>query len=532
MQPGRSRSIDAAVAAALAVLAALVYRKILRLWWMYDDAFLVNMLRPASLGDIWRDRALYAKLGRPIFNPLLLLSFKLDLQCFGAEPHALYVHQLVAFALLPALLYVLFRLWSPRLAAALAAVVFTISGPSLQVVPQLMLRHYIEGAVLATGSVILFVLAVRRQSWPLALGSAVLYLCATAAKEVYGPFLLVLLVMPEGSWRLRMRLAVPHAVAAAAFALWRGLVIGWSVAQFGFVVPARERPRVISTILPRAVGEFAGSGSAAGWALLVVVLLCAVIVVVRLRDARLTALAAIVALIAPLVPVGAEMNPRWAFAPWLVACVAVAFLPRALPRGGTIAAAVALVVALVAYRVEWSPAYRLFLRMSDEARVFSVLGSADILRDPATPPASLQELARLTGGAGRAFYDDLPLCNGTQQYRRLFEYDPATRRVRESSDANLRRSCASIRKAPLELQLHFERDGAFYWTAGPYRDGTWAFILWDGFIGYEVPRVAGFRGPGLDHFNLRVRYTSPAGWKTYSPMLHADSDKGPLVYHQ
>ncbi|HEV2722080.1 MAG TPA: hypothetical protein VG323_18815 [Thermoanaerobaculia bacterium] len=520
------------MAAALAALAALVYRKILRLWWMYDDAFLVNMLKPASLGDVWHDRALYAKLGRPIFNPLLMLSETLDLQRFGAEPHAFYVHQLVAFALLPPLLYLLLRLWAPRAAAAITAVVFTISGPSLQVVPQLMLRHYVEGAVLATASMILFVLAVRRQSWPLALGSAILYFCATSAKEVYGPFLLILLVMPEGSWRLRARLAIPHAIAAVAFAIWRGQVIGWSVAQFGFVVPSRERPRVISTILPRAVREFAGSGSAAGWALLVAVLLCAAIVIVRLRDARLTALAAIVALVAPLVPVGAEMNPRWAFAPWLVACMAIAFLPRALPQGGTVAALLVLVVALVAYRVEWSPAYRLFLRMSDEARVFSHLGGGDILRDPATPPASLQELARLTGGNGRAFYDDLPLCNGTQQYRRLFEYDSKNRQVHESSDANLRRSCASIRQMPLELQLHFERNGAFYWTAGPYRDGKWAFILWDGFIGYEVPREAGFRSPGLDHFNLRVRYTSPAGWKTYSPMLHADSDKPPLVFRQ
>jgi hypothetical protein len=35
----KSKFVDAAVVAALAALAVLLYRKILRLWWMYDDAF-------------------------------------------------------------------------------------------------------------------------------------------------------------------------------------------------------------------------------------------------------------------------------------------------------------------------------------------------------------------------------------------------------------------------------------------------------------------------------------------------------------
>src|SRR5256885_16872768 len=162
MHGGESKLLDAAVAAALAALAVLLYRKILRLWWMYDDAFLVTMLRPASIADAFHDRALYAKLGRPIFNPLLMLSLKLDLRQFGLDTQALYVHQLVAFALLPALLYLLFRLWSGRVVSALAVAIFTIGGPTPPVVPQLMLRHYIEGAGFATAARILFPVAARR----------------------------------------------------------------------------------------------------------------------------------------------------------------------------------------------------------------------------------------------------------------------------------------------------------------------------------------------------------------------------------
>src|ERR1700682_4644321 len=127
-----SRAIDALIALSLSLAAVLLYRKIFRLWWMYDDPFLINILRGVPLHATLYDPALYAKLGRPIFNPLLMLSWALALRWFGVDPPALYIHQLVSFALLPALLYLLFRLWSPRLLAAAAAGVFPLRGPTLE----------------------------------------------------------------------------------------------------------------------------------------------------------------------------------------------------------------------------------------------------------------------------------------------------------------------------------------------------------------------------------------------------------------
>ena len=71
-----------------------------------------------------------------------------------------------------------------------------------------------------------------------------------------------------------------------------------------------------------------------------------------------------------------------------------------------------------------------------------------------------------------------------------------------------------------------------YWTLGPYTVGSWAFILTDGLVAYEVPRLAGFRGKGLKNFQLRVRYTSPAGWRTYSPLLTVDASKGSQSFNR
>src|ERR1043165_3686334 len=387
------RLTDALAAGALFAAALLVYRKILRLWWMYDDPFLVNLLRQFSLPQSLYARDLYHALGRPIFNPLLMFSLKADLLASALDTPRLYVHHLIAFALIPPLLYLLCRLWTPPLASLAAAGTALVAGPTLEVVPQLMLRHYIEGGVFALAAAILFVLAVRRDNgWPLTAASALLYLSAAAAKEVYAPLILVLLVMPEGTWRQRIRLLIPHAVAAAIFGIWRIAVVGTSVKPFGFVELPSRRPISIATVPFRAIRQFASSGSAAGWAMLVAVLLCALIVIVRMPRARILAVAAIVAVVAPLIPVAGEMNPRWAFAPWLLAVVAIAFPARALPRGGAIAALVVLGIALIDYRVEWPPAYRRFLRISDEGRVFSLLGENDGLHKPIGTPTTLMEI--------------------------------------------------------------------------------------------------------------------------------------------
>jgi hypothetical protein len=527
-----SRAADAVICLLLSTSSVLLYRKIVRLWWMFDDPFLINLLRGTSILGVFHDRGLHRQIGRPLFGPLLFLSLKLDLQLFGLSSQAFYVHQLVAFALLPPLLYLLLRLWCPIVPSAFAAAVAMAAGPMTDVVPQLMLRHYIEGAAFAVAAVTLFVLAVRHASWRLAIASALLYFLAASAKEVYVPMLALLPVIPEGALWRRLRLTTPHLVAAAAYTIWRLMVVGFGLGPFGFVVPRGRMLQLILGLPFRATREFAGSGSTAGWALLTAVVVSAAIVVIRLPSARLVALVGLAVALLPIVPVAGEMQPRWTLTLWLLASLSIGFLSQALPRYGTALAGIVLVLAAIAWRVEWPMAYRRFLRMSDESRVFAALSRQDILRDPASPPATMPELARLTGSQARAFYDDLLLCEPSYHVNRIFEYDPSRREVLEASRASLVHSCAAIRKMPLEFTLRFEPDGAFYWTAGPYRDGKWAFVLWEGLAAYEVPREGGFRAPGFEHFDLRVRYTSPSGWKTYSQMLKVDSHNGRLVYRQ
>src|SRR5438132_6306760 len=125
--------IDAAFCATLIALAWFVFRKIVRLWWMFDDPFLLNILKTRGVAHIFNDSDIYRFLGTPLFNPFLLLSLRLDLTVFGLDAWSFYVHYLVSFILITPMLYLLLRLWCSPLAAGVAAAVFTVAGPTLDV---------------------------------------------------------------------------------------------------------------------------------------------------------------------------------------------------------------------------------------------------------------------------------------------------------------------------------------------------------------------------------------------------------------
>ena len=83
-------------AAPLVVVPAVVivlFRKVLRLWWMYDDPFQLRMLRDASFASLLATKEFYG--GSSVFTPLLIASLKLDYALFGMNAAGFYAHQLV-----------------------------------------------------------------------------------------------------------------------------------------------------------------------------------------------------------------------------------------------------------------------------------------------------------------------------------------------------------------------------------------------------------------------------------------------------
>ena len=508
-------------------LVVVLFRKVLRLWWMYDDPFQLRMLRDTALGSLLTTKAFYG--GAPLFTPLLILSLKLDFLLFGARAPGFYAHQLVSLAAALLLEYCLLRLWCPPL-PSLAAVVVTVTGvPLLQIVPLLMCRHYIEGALFAFAATIAYVVTLRGRPWSSI--SAAAYFLAACAKEIFVPLPLLLVAIPEGTVRDRLRALRGHAGAAAVYAVWRLAAVGFDVGSYGFL-GSQESWKSMAALPWTIVRELAGSAGVVGWLAVACVAACALLVFIRRRAARLPIAAALVISLVPLVPLAAAIERRYAFALWLCAAAAVAFLPRAVPRAGTALAVAVAAVSLLAFRVEWPAVYRDLLRMSDETRVLSMLGPGDILRDPITPPTTMLELAHLTGTEAHAYYDELQLCAPGTKLGRIFEYDAARREIRETGRAGLDRVCASIVEKPISVEIRFDAEHALHWKLGPYKNGRWAFVIAEGLVAYDVVAEGAFRRPGWDRFGVRVRYISPEGWRTYSPLVPVDSRIPLTVYRR
>lgn len=498
---------------------------------MYDDPYQLRILSSMPFASVLHGRDFYG--GTPVFTPLLIASRRIDVLLFGIDAAGSYWHQLIALSLLVALHYAVLRLWCSTVAAFCGVAVMLAGSPLMEIVPCVMERHYLEGAACSMASVILFVLAMRRDRMSLALASGVMYFLGACAKELYVLLPLFLLAIPELELRRRVRLLIPHGVAAAVYGMWRLMAIGFDVEPYGFVAPPGQRAQILATLPVRVVRQLAGSGSVGGWAMVAIVLLAVVVVFVRNRRARLPVAAGLIIAVLPLLPVAVELERRYAFALWLLAASTLAFLPALLGRLGTALCIVGAVASLASFRLDWPEAYRMFMRMSDEARVLALLGSDDIVLHPASPPTTMLEVQKLTGTRAKAFYDELPLCDLSWRVGRVFEYDRRTRQMVEMQGAAARRACATIVIRPMDIRIDFEPGGTLHWRLGPYRDGSWMFILADGVVGYPVPSEGRFRREGYRQFKLRVRYISPQGWRTYSPLLDvmAGSDR-PIVYRR
>lgn len=539
-----------------------LYRKAIRLWWTYDDAFHIHV----SVVRSWTDAFTESDIGpHRLFVPLLLAAHEALLELAGLDADTWYRVQLALLAACAIAVFAALRLYVTTLPALAGALTF-IAGPALcSVITQLMAMHYLQAILLAALSVIAWVVGVRRRSIRLEVLSAALYLAAMLAKEIAVPLPVLLFVLPRGAgvppasdghparprWRWARRpthaggtpAPLFHLIALVVYLAWRWWALGTLLGGYGWAVTSEELPRFLATLPWRVI--VAAAGSALGIGLVAMALLAAVAArTLRTRRALIAGLITLAMAVAPIVPVSKEMQPRYAVMAWLWLCVAFAIGIATLPAKIRHALIVAtLAVVMVANRQEWARVYARANRMSAEARAFVSHGAADMLRRPAIPPAAMGELQWLKeehlGGPRGAgwFYDDLVLCNAASlDGKRIYEWIPAQRTVLEvtkSIPLQAKRYCSSIReRAPLRTEFRY-RDETLFWRFGPYEEGRWSVILAGGLQAFEVPREDGFLLHGVPGLTLRVRYASPEGWVTYSPEITIDFARQPdLVWHR
>lgn len=538
--PGRGgsglRIGDLGILAGLAALAGVLYSGVLGLWWTYDDFYAIHLLTVEPRFAYWLHSDAWSR--THMFTPLLLFSFDVDRLLAGLVPRAFYLHQLLALSAAAAALCLVLRLWLRRFWAAAVAVLFLLGGPTVNWVQEILVRHYTEGLIAALISLGLFTIALRRNDARLAGASAVAYLLAMLAKEVYVPLIALLAVLPEGAGKRRAAwIATAHLPALAVYVVWRRIAAGALIGGYGWTMTLREAPGLVAGMPARVVRSWLGGSTA--WSVLLLAAIAATMLAgfwARPRALALTGFGFLLASVSVL-PVEKAFHLRYGGLPWLAACVAVGFAGQGLAaRGGRRApllagllAGAVTVSALAVNRSVWDERQQVVERMSAEEVFYLGMSAHELLRQPLAPPAAMKELdwfknnvLRRAAGAGW-FADDFFACTGGTNGSRVFGYDTRRKVVTEMT-AEVRDTariyCRDLRPAPLDAEFEY-RDENLLWRLGPYEAGQYAFILGDGVERFDVRRQDGYRN-GSPRLSLRVRYESPEGWVTYSPELKLD----------
>lgn len=506
--------VEVALVAVVLAAIAVSYRDATRLFWTYDDAFLLRVVDHADLNDYFGSKPFWRSMPSAMFVPLLLAWYEAGSRAGDAAGFYALAIALLVFAL--ACVYAALRRWLGPVESLAAVAIIGLGPPVISVVVQLMATHYLIALACSALAVAFF-----PRWW-----SAAFYLAAILAKEIAIPLPLLLLLLP-GSARLqragppassrRFFDLIPYGVALALYFAWRKIMIGAFLGGYGWAVTAENADELLLS-LPRQL--------ATSLTLAAVVLLA--VIATKLRDRRF-AFAFVVALgaaIAPVLPVSRELQARYALAAWVTLAVFFAIAARAKPLLG----AIGVVAVAIAHHGEWEKVYRVSEEMSAESR-FVLSAPADAtLRLPRTPPAAMGELQwhRARAGAPQGlqwFYDDVWLCGDRHRGRRLFEYDERVRRIVDvtpRADALAKQHCGAIRNdVPLTADFRFA-NGTLFWTFGPYERGTWHVLLGDGVQAFTVPREDAYILGNLPGIALRVRYDAPEGWVTYSPEIALD----------
>ncbi len=548
----------------LLALVLLVNVGVFGAGWRWDDT---QILLHSHRYSFWQDFVqpqVWQQLSPANLTPWLIFSFEIDVILFGLTPTAFYLHQLIAIVAAAFMLFMCVGLWCRPICAAAAAVLFVIGLPTMLVAEQLMTRHYIEGLVFALIAVYSFVLYLRTGKLWLCLIALLMYGLAVSAKEIYVPLPALLLLLPDGNWRRRMKASAPFFAMTLLYALWRGYMLG--TFSGGYV----DSSEYLSTAFIGDVVEsflmFPALLSGKLWPVFVF-LVTALWLAYCVRQQRFPWRAILIAalVLLPLVPLvrspGILLADRYLLLPWVMLSFSLAWCADRVAsslewqklnaaslglrpwHGRTaIGAAPWVVLPLIAVLTltHATPVRQSvatvgtefdvqadFLWHGDETRAF--VPSNNVL------PAywfvmGLTTLKQRISGAGSPLpvVDDIYLA--AQDVALLYTYDVNCKCMRDiSGDIPTRLVSYEQRlrpEAPLSLEYHYQQ-GYFNWQFGPWQEGSYHAV--SDILGVlPLPPAGQLRVTLEDNAPFYLRYTSPEGWITYSELNRVVRD-GPAV---
>lgn len=523
--------------------------------WRWDDTAHLLHVQSYSILNDFINPEIWQQFSPANLTPWLPLSYEVDLILFGLNVSLYYLHQLIALSTVAFALYYLLHFWTKKRFAFLGSCLFLTGAPVLVVAQQLMTRHYIEGLVFCLLSLIFFVLYLRQRSISLIVVSAFFYLLSVTAKEIYVPLVILIFFIPEQNIKTRLRAASAHIAIAILYAFWRAYMLdnlGGGYVDSSNYLSVAYITSVVATFL-----TFPGLLFGGYWPIFVAtfVTLMAVYAIVARSNLLFSLIVAALILI-PLVPLvsfpGILIADRYLLLPWTATCFAIAFYGDRVfaflenVRGNYLSYSVYIVFSLVTAISIISginvrtpveevgkefDAHANFIWQNDNLMAFIPSGNLLASYWFVTGLASFKSQITRGGTAPISIVDAIYLDPAIPG---LWRYDASCHCMRESEESVLDMISAHesniVDNVPLQLDFEYQ-NGYFSWEFGPYDDGQY-HVVSDTIGVIPAPRSGALRVNLDEGTPIYLRYTSPAGWVTYSELQYVYRDVPPVRWQR
>jgi len=215
-----------AVALVLALACALLFGNALHAGWAYDDPAHLAFVTTYSPWQYFTVPEVMRHQSYAHITPWNALFYEIGLALgAGVDPRWHHLHLMLVVWAIAMATWVLLQRWLGKGRALLGALLFLAMPATVGLAWILTIGHYAYGLLFTVLSLVAFARAVEKSSLTVACVAALMYGMASLSKELYVPLPLLLLLWPEGTWRVRMRLVIPSLAVAVGYAVLRWRVV-------------------------------------------------------------------------------------------------------------------------------------------------------------------------------------------------------------------------------------------------------------------------------------------------------------------
>jgi hypothetical protein len=545
--------------AAIVFLAAITYilhKSSLSGYWRYDDgvhlAFAVSY-SPWQYFFIPEITSLQS--ANHFFTPWNAFFYDINLWLFGLNPKGFYAHQLIVLWLSSVATFFFLRLWVRAGWALFGAILFLSNAAAVHIAQELMTGHYAAGLLFAIIALYGYIQSIREQSWRPALIGSFFYLLSLLCKEIYFPLIGILLFLPEGEMRSRLRFSLPYGLVAMLYISWRCIVLNGPLGGYN--------PRFISNLSLTEIWQIIKAffhlpptllgGGAVAYAILLAV---SIVYFFRKPNKLPIFIAGIFLLLAPLAPIWMNLGSieRFHFFCWWSLSIYCAILLSQWETPKPITYLLAILILALSLRTSYREMYTSygsqavrdchdaaskFILNSDSQQVF--YDSLNVWYSSSNVVGYLVQAEKklYPSSPRRAFItSDLDSLNSFLLSKAtIWGYNDQCRCI-ENITSRVPSLILDFRKKqvdnPLFLHVKYEHNMVF-WEVGPYNDGFYEIveIVIDNPDYSTATLLPGNKGGVTFDISKKIdfylRYRSPHGWNSRSPMFHYEPVSDPVL---